>query len=241
MEVVTKNISAVNLDSIQPDGPKGRFQRIKKRLRSVCCLLDKGDAVSNEQIKSLVGLILTSKDFREDYKAILGINEAAEGEVSLRLRFTSAVTGTLSRFGDWLLVRDPNEARKAYHDFFNLSPLSDHDYLNFLRRLKADQPIFAEVIDEIFVMAHQYISNALSNALKSQLPDRLQHDMNEREKRELSARCKRPAEEEEARSWGALKDQVIQDLGASNEQYARIWFYSFLSSLDICLKSQDRH
>ena len=241
VEVVMKNLWGVNLDSIQPDGPKGHFQKVKRRLRSVHCVLDKGDAVSNEQIKSLIDLILPSKNFREEYKAILGIDEAAEGEVPLHLRFTSAVTGTFSRFGDWLRAKDPSEARKAYRDFFDHSPLSDHDYLNFLRRLKADQPVFAEVIDEIFVMAHQYIANALSTALKGQLPDRLQHDMNEREKRELSARCKRQAEEEEARSWEALKDQVIQDLGASNEQYARIWFYSFLSSRDICSKAQDRH
>ena len=241
VDVVKKNISGVNLDSIQPDGPKGRFQIAKKRLRAVHCLLDKEDIVSNEQIKSLIGLILTSTEFRKEYKAILGIGEAAEGEVPLHLRFTSAVTGTFSRFGDWLRAKDPSEARKAYRDFFDHSPLSDHEYLNFLRRLKADQPAFSEVIDEIFVMAHQYIANALSHALKGQLPDRLQLDMNEREKQELSARCKRLAAEDEARSWGALKDQVIQDLGASNEQYARIWFYSFFCSRDICPKAQDRH
>ena len=232
VDVVTKDISRVNLDSIQPDGPNGRFQKVKRRLRSVHCLLDKGDGISNEQIKSLIGLILTSNNFREEYKAILGIGEPTEGEAPLHLRFTSAVTGTLSRFGDWLLIRDPKEAKKAYREFFDLSPLSDHDYLNFLRQLKADRPVFAEVIDEIFVMAHQYIANALSNALKGPLPSRLQHDMNDREKQDLTARCKRLEEEEEARSWGALKDQIIQDLGASNEQYAQIWFCSFLGSRD---------
>jgi hypothetical protein len=135
---------------------------------------------------------------------------------SLRSRFT----GGLSKFGDWLSFRDPNEARKAYQDFFNLSPLSDHDYLNFLRQLKADQPAFGEVIDQILVMAHEHIANVLSSALNGILPSRLQHDMNEREKLDLIARCKKQVEEEEARSWGALKDQVIQDLEASNEQYA---------------------
>ena len=236
-----KDISRVDLNSIQPGGPKGRFQKFKKRLRSVHCILDKGDGISNEQTKSLIGLILTSNNFRVEYKAILGIGEPAEGEVPLHLRFTSAVTGTLSRLGDWLLIRDPKEAKKAYDEFFDLSPLSDHDYLNFLRQLKADQPAFAEVIDAILLMAHQHIANALSNALKGPLPSRLQHDMNGREKQELVARCKRLEAEEEARSWEALKDQVIQDLGASHEQYARISFCSFLSSRNIYLKAQDRH
>ena len=240
MDVVKKNISGVDLDSIRPGGQNGQFQRVKKRLRAVHCLLGKEDMVSNEQIKSLIGLILTSTEFREEYKAILGIGVAPEGEAPLHLRFTNAVTGTFSRFGDWLRARDPSEARKAYRDFFDQTPLSDRDYLNFLRRLKADQPAFAEVIDEIFVMAHQYIANALSNALKGQLPDRLQHDMNEREKQEWSAKCKRLAAEEEARSWEALKDQLIQDLEASNDQYARISFYSFLTSRDIYPKAQDR-
>ena len=238
MDVVTKDISGVDLDSIRPGGQNGQFQRVKKRLRSVHCLLDKGDELSNEQITSLIGLILTSKEFRKEYKAILGIGEPTEGEVPL---FTRVFSGPVSRFGDWLLARDPSEALKAYHEFFDLSPLSDHDYLIFLRQLKADQPAFAEVIDEIFVMAHQYIANALSSALKGPLPSRLQHDMNDREKQELTARCKRLEEEEEAGSWGALKDQIIQELEASNEQYARISFCSFLSSRDIYLQAQDRH
>ena len=232
-----RTIEKVDLDSIQPGGPNGRFQKVKKRLRSVHCLLDKGDGFSDEQIKSLIGLILNSQNFREEYKAIIGIDEAAEGEVPLHSRFTRG----FSRLGDWILLRDPSQARKAYREFFDLSPLSDHDYLIFLRQLKVDQPAFAEVIDEILVMAHQHIAGALSNALNGHLPSRLHHDMNNMERQELIAKCKRLAAEEEARSWGALKERLIQDLGASSEQYARIWLYSFLSSHDICLKAQDRH
>ena len=211
-----KDIKKFDLDSIQPYGPNGHFQRVKKRLRSVHYILGQGNELSNEQIKSLIGLILNSDDFRKEYKAILGIDEAAEEKASLR----SVFTGTLSRFGDWLLFRDPNEARKAYHDFFNLSPLSDRDYLIFLRQLKAEQPAFGEVIDQILTMAHQHIADVLSNALRGPLPSRLQHDMNERGKQDLIARCKQLTEEEEARSWGALKDQVIQNLEENNEQYA---------------------
>jgi len=229
-----RDISRVDLDSIQP---KGNFRRIKKRLRSVHSLLHQGDEFSNEQIKSLIGLILIQGDFRKEYKAFLGIDEATEEKVSLGARFT----GTLSKLGDWLLLRDPSEARKAYHDFFDLSPLSDRDYLIFLRQLKADQPEFGEVIDQIFIMAHQHIASLLTNALNGSLPARLQHDMNEREKQDLNVRCQQLAEAEEARSWKSLKDQVIQDLGARNEQYARIWFSSVLSSRDMCLKAQDRH
>ena len=207
-----KDIKRFDLDSIRPYGPNGRFQRVKKRLRSVHLLIQ-GGKLSNEQINSLIGLILTSGDFRKEYKAILGIDEAAE-------KRSSRVSGTLSRFGDWFLSKDPNEARKAHHEFFDLPPLSDRDYLIFLRQLKADQPAFREVIDQILVMAHQHIADVLSNALRSQLPFRLQHDMNEREEQDLKARRKKITEEEEAHSWGALKDQVIQDLEDSNEQYA---------------------
>jgi len=215
--VVIKDIKGFDLDSIKPHDQNGRFQKVKKRLRSVHYLLmGQGDEFSNEQIKSLIGLILTSNDFRKEYKAILGIDEAAEEKPSL----PSRLTGAFSKLRDWLLYKDENEARKAYHNFFDLSPLSDRDYLIFLRELKADQPEFGEVIDQIFVMAHQHIASVLSNALKGVLPSRLQHDMNEREKLGLIARCKQLAEEEEARSWGALKDQVIQDLEDSNEQYA---------------------
>jgi len=218
--VVINDIKRFDLDSIQPRDLNGRFQRVKKRLRSVHYLLDQGDEFTNEQIKSLIGLILTSNDFRKEYKAILGIDEAAEEKPSLPSRLTGSLTAGLSRFKDWLLYKDANEARKAYREFFNLSPLSDRDYLIFLRKLKADQPEFGEVVDQIFIMAHQHIASVLSNALKGVLPSRLQHDMNEREKLDLIARCKQLAEEEEARSWGALKDQVIQDLEDSNEQYA---------------------
>lgn len=213
-----KSIERVDLGSIQPGGPNGRFQKVKKRLRSVHCLLEKGDGFSDGQISSLIALILNSENFREDYKAIIGIDEAAEGEVPQQSRFTRG----LSRLGDWLLLRDPSQAKKAYREFFDLSPLSDHDYLIFLRQLKVDQPAFAEVIDEILVMAHRHIANALSNALNGYLPSRLQHDMNEKERQELIAKCKQLEEEEEARSWGALKEQLIQDLEASSEQYARI-------------------
>ena len=207
-----------DLDSIRPDGPYGRFQKVKKRLRSVHYLLSQGDEFSNEQIKSLIGLILTSDNFRKEYKAILGIDEASEETASLGSRFS--FTGALSKLGDWLLFRDPSEARKAYHEFFDLSPLSDRDYLIFLRQLKTDQPAFGEVIDQILVMAHQHIAYVLSNALSGPLPSRLQHDMNEREKQALIARWRRMTEAEEARSWGSLKDQVIQDLEDSNERYA---------------------
>ena len=210
-----KDIKRFDLDSIQPHGPKGRFQRVKKRLRSVHLLIQ-GGKLSNEQIISLIELILASGDFRQQYKAILGIDEAAEEKGSLRSRFT----GTLSWFGDWLLFRDPYEAEKAYHNFFNLSPLSDRDYLIFLHQLKADQPAFGEVIDQILTMAYQHIAYVLSNALSGPLPSRLQHDMNEREKQAFIARWKQTAEEEEARSWRELKDQVIQDLEDSNERYA---------------------
>ena len=218
--MVIKDIKGFDLDSIKPHDLNGRFQRVKKRLRSVYYLLDQGDEFSNEQIKSLIGLILTSNDFRKEYKAILGIDEAAEEKPSLPSRLTGSLTDGFSRFKDWLLYKDAIEARKAYRDFFDLSPLSDRDYLIFLRQLKADQPAFGEVIDQIFVMAHQHIASVLSNALKGVLPSRLQHEMNEREKLNLIARRKQLAEEEEARSWGALKDQVIQDLEDGNEQYA---------------------
>ena len=213
-----KENTKFDLDSIQPGGPKGRFQKVKKRLRSVHYLLGQGDEFSNEQIKSLIGLILTSDDFRKEYKAILGIDEAGEGTASLG--FPLSVNGALSKLRDWILFRDPGEARKAYRDFFDLSPLSDHDYLIFLSQLKTSQPAFGEVIDQIFVMAHQHVANVLSNVLRGPLPSRLQHDMNEREKQDLKARHKQLAEEEEARSWGALKDQVIQELEDINEQYA---------------------
>ena len=213
-----KENNKFDLDSIRPGGPKGRFQKVKKRLRSVHYLLSQGDEFSNEQITSLIGLILTSDDFRKEYKAILGIGEAGEETASPRSHFS--LTGTLSKLGDWLFSSNPNEAKKAYRDFFNLSPLSDREYLIFLRQLKIDQPAFGEVIDQILVMAHQHIADVLSTALKGPLPSRLQHEMNEREKKDLKARHKQLAEEEEARSWEALKGQVIQDLEDSSEQYA---------------------
>ena len=191
-------------------------------------VLRQGNEFSEEQVKSLIGLIFTSDDFREEYKRILGINEAAEEKVSL-------YTGAFSKLKDWLSFRDPIEARRAYQDFFNHSPLPDHDYLNFLVQLKADRPAFGEVIGEIFVMAHKHIANEISTALKGQLPSRLQQDMNLREKEDLAARCQQFAAAEEARSWKALRDQLIQDLEAMHERYAQIWIFPFFLNRDTCL------
>lgn len=227
VDVVMKEISKLDLESIHPD-PHGRFQRVKKRLRSVDCLLhQEGNEFSEEQVKSLIGLILTSSNFREECQTIIGINGPAEEKVSLRSRLTGAV----SRFGDWLFLRDPTEALNAYHDFFKHSPLSDREYLNSLVQLKLDRPAFGDVIEEIFAMAHQYIANLLSTALKGQLPSRLQRDMNEREKQDLVGRCQQSADADEARSWQSLKDQLIQDLGTRNERYAQIWICLFLKPM----------
>ena len=225
-DMVIKEISKYDLESIHP-APRGHFQKVKKRLRSVDCLLRQGNELSEEQVKSLIGSILTSNNFREECKAIIGIDGAAEEKQSLR----SHLVGALSRIGDWLFIRDPIQARQAYFDFFNHSPLSDRDYLNSLVQLREDHPAFGEVIGDIFAMAYQYITNAISSALKGHLPSRLQHDMNEREKKDLAARCQQLAAAEEAHSWESLRDQLVQDLAARNEQYVQIWIYPFSKPL----------
>ena len=225
-DMVIKEISKYDLESIH-SVPRGRFQRVKKRLRSVDCLLRQGNKLSEEQVKSLIGLILTSDNFREECKTIIGIDGAAEEKQSRHSHLSDA----LSRIGDWLFIRDPTEARQAYSDFFIHSPLSDRDFLISLAQLKADHPAFGEVIGDIFAMAHQYITNVISSALKGQLPSRLQHDINEREKMDLAARCQQLAAAEETHSWESLRDHLVQDLGARNERYVQIWIYPFSNPL----------
>ena len=114
-------------------------------------------------------------------------------------------------------------------DSYSNTPLSDRDYLERLVQLKADRPAFAGVISEIFLMAQQHIASCLSTTLKGQLPSRLQRDMNEREKEDLAAKCQQLADAEEERSWQSLKDQLIQDLRARNEQYVQIYIYPSLT------------
>ena len=217
---ITKEVSKVDLDSIHTHK---HFQRVKKRLLSVDYLLRQGDEFSTGQVESLIGLILTpSDDFRGEYKKIIGIDGTAEEKSSLRSRLTGRLTGAMTALGDWIFLRDPMEARRAYHAFFDRSPLSDRDYLERLVQLKADQPAFGGVIGEIFVMAQQHVASRLSTVLKGQLPSRLQHDMNERERKDLAAKCQQLSDAEEERSWQSLKDQLMQGLRAKNEQYVQI-------------------
>ena len=218
VDAVMKEISKLDLDSITSK----RFQKLKMRSLIVDSVLGQGNEFSDEQVESLIGLILTpSGGFWDGYRKII----AAASSSSLRSR----LTGVMTRIGDWVSLRGPVEGSRAHQASLNRPPLSDCDYLNFLVQLKADRPAFGRVIGEIFAIAQQHIAARLSIALQGRLPSRLQHDMNERERNDLAAKCQQLADAEEERSWQSLKDQLIQELRARNEQYVPIYIHPSLT------------
>ena len=112
-------------------------------------VLGQGNEFSEEQVESLIGLILTpGGGFWEGYRKII----AAASSSSLRSRLTGATT----RIGDWASLWSPVEGSRAHQALLNRPPLSDRDYLNFLVQLKADRPAFGRVIK--FLLSRSSIS-----------------------------------------------------------------------------------
>ena len=201
----------LKLDSIQPDGPKGRFQSLKSRLRHVEHLLRQDNNVTTEEVQALARAILTQGSFRQEYTTLVGVGDVDPQEVEPSER-KGLRTGIWLKVKDWFSRPDEAEARKASKAFFNLPTLSDQAFLCSLPELVERQATFAEVVAEIQVLAQGHLSSMLGSLFSGPFVSQLQHHMNLREKSSLEDSLQRSLAAEERRSWEALKAQLIEEI-----------------------------
>src|ERR1700679_3083953 len=62
----------IDLNSIQPGGPKGGFWNLKRRLLHVEYLLRQDNDLTTEEVLALTRAILTQGSFRQEYTALVG-------------------------------------------------------------------------------------------------------------------------------------------------------------------------
>ena len=201
----------LKLDSIQPDGPEGRFQKLKNRLVHVEHLLRQANDISTEEVQALARAILTQGSFRQEYTALVGVGNVDPQEVGPSER-KGLGTGIWLKVKDWFSRPDEADARRASKAFFNLPALSDQAFLCSLPALVERQAAFTEVVAEIQVLAQGHLSSMLGSLFSGPFVSRLQHHMNLQEKSSLEDSLQRSLAAEERRSWEALKAQLIEEI-----------------------------
>lgn len=186
---------------------------MKRRLRHIEHLLRQDNDVTTEEVQALARAILTQGSFREEYTTLVGVSDVDSREIepSERKGFRAAVW---LKVKDWFSRPDEAEAQKGIKAFFNLTNLSDQDFLCSLPELVERHPAFVEVVAEIQGLAQGYISSVLGSLFSGPFVSQLQHHMNLREKSSLEDSLRQSLDAEERRSWEALKAKLIEETDA---------------------------